>query len=428
MQVSLEEISSLGRKLTITIPNDKIQSQVNNRLNSLKGSVKVDGFRPGKVPLNIIKQRHGAQVHQEVLVQEMQNSYQEAIIQEKLNPVTSPKIEPQEAQPGEDIVFVATLDIYPEFDLADFTALEVSLNMAEVKEENVDEALQRIQKQRMNWSLCEEKAEKGHRITIDFTGRLDGEEFEGGKAQDFAMVLGESNMIAGFEDPLFAMKVGEEKTFAVTFPEDYNNQSLAGKETEFDVKVKKLEKGELPEINEEFITSLGVDGTLETLRAEIRNSLEMEAKKQASSQAKQAVMKLLLDNHEFELPESMITQEVAALREQAQKNYQIEGASELGDDLFVDEAKQRVKLGLIVGQIVREHKLQVSQERVNGHIQDLARQYPDSQEVINYYTTNNQARAQVESLVMEEQVVDSVIEKVKVTENKIGFDEITKNL
>jgi len=192
--------------------------------------------------------------------------------------------------------------------------------------------------------------------------------------------------------------------------------------------VKKLEKGELPEINEEFITSLGVDGTLETLRAEIRNSLEMEAKKQASSQAKQAVMKLLLDNHEFELPESMITQEVAALREQAQKNYQIEGASELGDDLFVDEAKQRVKLGLIVGQIVREHKLQVSQERVNGHIQDLARQYPDSQEVINYYTTNNQARAQVESLVMEEQVVDSVIEKVKVTENKIGFDEITKNL
>jgi trigger factor len=428
MQVSLEEISSLGRKLTITIPNDKIQSEVNNRLNSLKGSVKVDGFRPGKVPLNIVKQRHGAQVHQEVLVQEMQNSYQEAIVQEKLNPVTSPTIEPQEAQPGEDIVFVATLDIYPEFALADFTSLEVSLDVAEVEDKNVDDAQQRIQKQRMNWLDFDGVAEKGNRITIDFTGRLEGEEFEGGKAEDFAMVLGESNMIAGFEDPLFGMKVGEEKTFAVTFPEDYNNQTLAGKETEFDTKVKKLEQGELPEINDEFLTSLGIDGTLETMRIEIRNSLEMEAKKQTSSQAKQVVMKLLLENHELELPQSMISNEISSLREQAQKNYQMEGAAELGDDLFMDEAKQRVKLGLIVGQIVREHKLQVNPERVNAHIQDLARQYPDAQEVINYYTTNNQARAQVESLVMEEQVVDSVIDKVKVTENKIGFDEITKNL
>ena len=427
MQVTLEETSSLGRKLTITVPSDKIQSEVSKRLNSLKGTIKVDGFRPGKVPLTIVRQRHGDRVQQEVIMQEMQTAYQEAVVQEQLNPASSPQIEPKEIAPGEDIVFVASLDIVPEFELVDFSECEVSLDSADVEEQNIDDAQLRIQKQSMDWQLAETEAEQGQRVTIDFVGRLDGEEFEGGKAEDFSMILGESNMIEGFEAPIYGMKTGDKKTFTVQFPEDYSNEKLAGKETEFDVELKKLEAGTLPDIDQEFLTKLGISGPVESFRDEIKSSLEGEVKKQVLTQSKQAVMQLLLEKHEIELPESMVQQEIATLREQASKNYKVEGETQLGDDLFIDEAKQRVKLGLLISQIVQKNKIQVDASRVNSHIYELARQYSDSEEVVKYYTTNNQARAQIESLVMEDQVVETIISQVKVVENKVAFEEIVKS-
>ena len=427
MQVTLEETSSLGRKLTITVPSDKIQSEVSKRLNSLKGTIKVDGFRPGKVPLTIVRQRHGDRVQQEVIMQEMQTAYQEAVVQEQLNPASSPQIEPKEIAPGEDIVFVASLDIVPEFELVDFSECEVSLDSADVEEQNIDDAQLRIQKQSMDWQLAETEAEQGQRVTIDFVGRLDGEEFEGGKAEDFSMILGESNMIEGFEAPIYGMKTGDKKTFTVQFPEDYSNEKLAGKETEFDVELKKLEAGTLPDIDQEFLTKLGISGPVESFRDEIKSSLEGEVKKQVLTQSKQAVMQLLLEKHEIELPESMVQQEIATLREQASKNYKVEGETQLGDDLFIDEAKQRVKLGLLISQIVQKNKIQVDASRVNSHIYELARQYSDSEEVVKYYTTNNQARAQIESLVMEDQVVETIISQVKVVENKVAFEEIIKS-
>lgn len=427
MQVTLEETSSLGRKLTITVPSDKIQSEVSKRLNSLKGTIKVDGFRPGKVPLTIVRQRHGDRVQQEVIMQEMQTAYQEAVVQEQLNPASSPQIEPKEIAPGEDIVFVASLDIVPEFELVDFSECEVSLDSADVEAQNIDDAQLRIQKQSMDWQLAETEAEQGQRVTIDFVGRLDGEEFEGGKAEDFSMILGESNMIEGFEAPIYGMKTGDKKTFTVQFPEDYSNEKLAGKETEFDVELKKLEAGTLPDIDQEFLTKLGISGPVESFRDEIKSSLEGEVKKQVLTQSKQAVMQLLLEKHEIELPESMVQQEIATLREQASKNYKVEGETQLGDDLFIDEAKQRVKLGLLISQIVQKNKIQVDASRVNSHIYELARQYSDSEEVVKYYTTNNQARAQIESLVMEDQVVETIISQVKVVENKVAFEEIIKS-
>lgn len=427
MQVTLEETSSLGRKLTITVPSDKIQSEVSKRLNSLKGTIKVDGFRPGKVPLTIVRQRHGDRVQQEVIMQEMQTAYQEALVQEQLNPASSPQIEPKEIAPGEDIVFVASLDIVPEFELVDFSECEVSLDSADVEAQNIDDAQLRIQKQSMDWQLAETEAEQGQRVTIDFVGRLDGEEFEGGKAEDFSMILGESNMIEGFEAPIYGMKTGGKKTFTVQFPEDYSNEKLAGKETEFDVELKKLEAGTLPDIDQEFLTKLGISGPVESFRDEIKSSLEGEVKKQVLTQSKQAVMQLLLEKHEIELPESMVQQEIATLREQASKNYKVEGETQLGDDLFIDEAKQRVKLGLLISQIVQKNKIQVDASRVNSHIYELARQYSDSEEVVKYYTTNNQARAQIESLVMEDQVVETIISQVKVVENKVAFEEIIKS-
>lgn len=427
MQVSLEETSSLGRKLTITVPTAKIESEITKRLNSLKASVKVDGFRPGKVPLKMIQQLHGDRVHQEVTMQEMQSAYQQAILQEKLNPASSPQIEAQQISPGEDMVFVANVDVVPEFELTDFSVCEVSVETADVEDNNIDDAQLRIQKQSIEWTETETQAAEGQRVTIDFVGRLDGEEFEGGQATDFSMILGESNMIEGFENPIYGMQVGAKKTFQVVFPDDYGNEKLAGKETEFDIELKKVEVGTLPEIDQDFLLKLGIEGSVESFREELKSSLQSEVKKQVHTQSKQAIMKLLIEKHDIELPESMIKQEIAALKEQAQKNYQMEGDTNLTDDLFIEEAKRRVKLGLIISQIVQTRKIQVDNNRVNAHIYELARQYSDSEEVVKYYSSNNQARAQIESLVMEDIVVEKIMEEVKVVENKVAFEDVIKS-
>lgn len=426
MQVSVEETSELGRKITIAVPADKVEAEINQRLNSLKGRVKIDGFRPGKVPMNVVRQRYGAQVRQEVMTDEMQASYRDAVLQEKLRPATGPNIETQQAEKGKDLTFTASFDVYPEFDLCDLSKLEVVVPVSEVEDANVDETIDRMRKQRVEWEETDGAAQKGQRIVIDFIGKMDGEEFDGGKADDFPVVLGDGGMIAGFEDNLVGLKAGDTKDFAVTFPEDYGNSQLAGKEATFDVTVKKLEDGKLPEIDDEFIRGFGVDGTIEALKTEIKKSLDTELQMQVKAKAKEAVMELLVENNEFMLPESMVAQEIDALREQALQNFKMETDSELPNSLFEEEAKRRVKLGLIIGEVVSEQKLQVNSQLVDQRIQQLASQYADRDQVIQYYQSNNQARASVESLVMEDQVVDWILEQVKKKEEKQSFDEIMK--
>jgi len=426
MQVSVEETSELGRKVTITIPTDKVEEEVNKRLNSIKGRVKIDGFRPGKVPMNVVRQRHGPQVNQEVMADEMQASYRDAILQEKLRPASAPSIEPQQVEKGQDLTFVATFDVYPEFELCDFSKLEVTVPVSEVRDEDVESTLERMRKQRMEWNEVEGACKNEQRITLDFVGKLDGVEFDGGKAEDFPLVLGDGGMIAGFEDNLIGLKAGENNSFAVTFPEDYGNSELAGKEATFDVAVKKVEEGVLPEINDEFISAFGVDGTVDALKAEIKKSLESELQQQLKIKSKEAVMQVLLDNNELTLPASMVSQEVSALRKQALENFKMETDSELPDNLFEDEAKRRVKLGLVIGEIVSKQQLQIDTQLVNQRIEQLASQYADRDQVIQYYSTNNEARASVESLVMEDQVVDTILEQVIKKESKELFDNIVK--
>ncbi len=426
MQVSVEETSELGRKITITIPADKVEKEVNQRLNGLKGRVKIDGFRPGKVPLNVVRQRYGAQVNQEVMADEMQASYRDAVLQEKLRPASSPTIEPQNVEKGQDVTFVALFDVYPEFKLCDFSKLEVTVPTSEVGDADIDLTLERIRKQRMQWKEVDGACKNEQRVTLDFVGKLDGVEFEGGKAEDFPLVMGDGGMIAGFEENLLGLKAGENKSFAVTFPEDYGNSELAGKEATFDVKVKKVEEGELPEIDDEFISAFGVDGNVDALKAEIRKSLEGELQQQLNVKSKEAVMQVLLENNELSLPESMVNEEITALRKQALENFKMETDSELPDNLFEEEAKRRVKLGLVIGEIVSEQKMQVDTQLVNQRIEQLASQYADREQVIQYYSTNNQARASVESLVMEDQVVEWILGQVIKKENKESFDNIVK--
>ena len=427
MEVSVEVTSELGRKMTVTVPADKIESAISARLNSLKGRVKIDGFRPGKVPLNVVKQRYGGQVRQEVMADEMQASYREAVLQEKLRPASGPAIEPTQVEVGKDLSFIATFDVYPDISLCNFAELAIDVPVSEVVEQDIDETIERIRKQRMEWSAVEDAAQNEHRVTIDFTGKINDQEFDGGKAQDFPLVLGEGGMIDGFEENILGLKTGDEKTFAVTFPQDYGNKELAGQEASFEIVVKKIEAGSLPEVNSEFIGSFGIeDGDLDALKSEIRKSLEAELQQQLNAKTKEQVMQALLDNNEVTLPESMVTQEITALRQQALENFKMENQSELPNSLFEEEAKRRVKLGLMIGEIVNQHKLQVDTQLVNQRIQQLASQYEDANQVIQYYQTNTQARASVESLVMEDQVVEWVLEQVQQNKNKHSFAEIVQ--
>lgn len=427
MEVSVEETSELGRKMTVLVPADKIEAAISERLNSLKGRVKIDGFRPGKVPLNVVKQRYGQQVRQEVMADEMQASYREAVLQEKLRPASGPAIEPTQIESGKDLTFIATFDVYPEITLCDFGGLTIDVPVSEVVDQDIEETIERMRQQGIEWNVVEEAAQNGHRITIDFTGKMNGEEFDGGKANDFPLILGEGGMIAGFEENLIGLKAGDEKSFTVTFPDDYGNKDLAGQEATFEINVKKVEEGTLPEVNAEFVKSFGInDGETETLKSEIRQSLEAELQQQLNAKTKEQVMQALLENNELTLPDSMVAQEIEVLRKQALENFKMENASELPDSLFEEEARRRVKLGLMIGEIVNEQKLQVDVQLVNQRIQQLASQYQDPNQVIQYYQTNTQARASVESLVMEDQVVEWILDKVNQNKSKQSFAEIVQ--
>ena len=426
MQVSVEQTSELGRKLTIQVPIEKVESEVISRLNSLKGRVKIDGFRPGKIPLNVVRKRFGAQVRQEVMADEMKASYQEAVMQEKLRPASSPSIQTEQVEEGKDLTFTASFDVYPEFKLCDLSQLEIEVQTSEVTDQNVNDALERMRTQHMNWVEFDGASENGHRMIIDFVGNLGDEEFEGGKAEDFALTMGVGRMIPGFEEQLLGLRAGDSKTFNVNFPEDYGNEKLAGKEATFDVKVNKVEAGELPELNDEFVKLFGVEGTLDDLKNELRKSLQYELDQQILTNTKQAVMKLLTENNELTLPQSMIEQEISALREQTKQGMSQDTQVDLPDSLFEENARDRVKLGLIIGEIAVEQKLQIDQQAVSRHIQGMAQQYAEPDKVIQYYNSNNQARAQVESLVMEEQVVNWVLGQVKKVEKNEPFDNIVK--
>ena len=426
MQVSVEQTSELGRKLTIQVPTEKLESEIISRLNSLKGRVKIDGFRPGKIPLNVVRKRFGAQVRQEVMADEMKASYQEAVIKEKLRPASSPNIETEQVEEGKDLTFTASFDVYPEFKLCDLSQLEVEVQTSEVTDQNVDDALQRMRKQHMNWVQYDGASEDGQRMIINFIGKLGDEEFEGGKAEDFTLTLGEGRMIPGFEEQLIGLKAEDKKTFNVNFPQDYGNEKLAGQEATFDIEVKKVEAGELPKLDDEFVKSFGMEGTLDDLKNELSKSLQYELDQQILTNTKQAIMKMLAENNELTLPPSMIDQEISALREQAKQGMSPEAQMDLPDSLFEENARDRVKLGLIIGEIAVDQKLQIDQQAVSQHIQSMAQQYAEPDKVVQYYNSNNQARAQIESLVMEEQVVNWVLSQVKKSEKQESFDNIVK--
>lgn len=430
MQVSVENTGNIERKMTVILPAERIEQEVDKRLKSMRGRVRIDGFRPGKVPLTVVKQRYGASVHQEVVGDVLQETFGEAAAQEKLRVAGLPSIDMGSMQLGEPLEYTATFQVYPEFEVADVSTLEVTRPTAEISEADIDKMVDVIRDQQKVWNTVERAAAEKDQVTVDFVGSLDGELFEGGSAEDFVVELGMGRMLPDFEAALIGMSAGDEKEADVAFPEEYQAENLAGKTAQFKLTVKSVKESAQPELNEEFIKQFGVeDGSVETFRAEVKNNMQRELSNALKSRIKQQVMDGLSKLHDIEMPAALITDEVKHVRDefaQNMKNQGMEGASaaNLPDDLFKPQAERRVKLGLIVGEIIRQKEMQRDQARVDAMLETLAASYEEPSELINYYKSNPQAMQTVEAAVMEEMIVDWVMDSAQVIDEPSDFDSI----
>ncbi len=424
MQVSLETTGTLERKMTVEVPAEKVTSAIEQRLQKMRQQVKISGFRPGKVPLNIVKQRFGKQVFQEVVADTMQSSYQEAILQEKLRPAGSPKIEPLNVENEQDLKYIATFEVYPEIDLADVSTFEIEVADVEITDQDTDNVLEKLRKQKVQWSEVDRAAKNDDQVTIDFKGAIDGELFPGGTSENFSVVLGNSNLLPEFENQLEGVKKDEQKTFDVTFPKDYMQKDLAEKTAAFEVKVHKVETGELPEVDEDFIKGLGIeDGSIDTLKEQLKESMQAELTQRKMAFDKAQVMQCLLDKNEFVVPNSLVHREIHALREQSMQEMNLKDESKLPDTLFEEEAKRRISLGLMIGEIVQQNEIKLDNGKVNDHINMIAASYGRPEEVVSYYRNNPQAMASIESVVMEEQAVEWILSQAKQISKSFTFDE-----
>ncbi|AMO56288.1 trigger factor [Endozoicomonas montiporae] len=431
MQVSLETTSGLERRLTIVIPAEKVDGEVAKRLNDMSRRVRLDGFRPGKVPAKVMKRRYGLGARQEVLGEQMQQAFVEAVTQEKLNPAGAPTVEPKADEEGKDFEFVATFEVYPEIALGDFASIEVERPVADVKDADIDEMVETLRNQSKTFEDVERAAENGDQIVFDYVGTKGGEEFEGGKAENSTLELGSGRMIPGFEDGLVGVSAGEEKTLELTFPEEYHSEELKGQAVEFACKVHKVQAASMPELNDEFFARFGVsEGGQEAFRAEVRKNMERELRQAVKGKVKNQVMDGLLATNEIEVPSPLVAQEIDRMREQAVQQF---GGAQGGFDpkqlpaeLFEADAKKRVALGLIVGEVVKQREVKVDDDRVRAMIEEMASAYQEPQQVIDWYYSNEQQLSQVKYVVLEEQVVDTVLENAKVSEAEVSYQDAIK--
>ncbi|AHE99092.1 trigger factor [Thioalkalivibrio paradoxus] len=424
MQVSVEATGSLDRRMTVQLPREQVDSEVEKRLKALTRRVRIDGFRPGKVPLKIVQQRYGSGVFQEVLSEMLQRSYREAIDQEGLAPAGGPSIEPRVLEPGQPIEYVASFQVFPEVTVADLSDVEIERPVAEVEAENVDKVIESLRRQQRKWHAVERPAADGDRVTLDFTGTLNGEAFDGGRAEGFAVEVGAGRLLPDFESQLVGLEAGAEKDIDVTFPEDYPAENLKGQTVQFALKIQKVEEPRLPDVDADFARSFGVeDGDVAKLREEVKANLTRELAQNIKGRVKKQVMDALVARHDFELPKSLVQAEVDRLRTEAEKRFGgPEKSQPLPDAMFEDEAARRVRLGLVVRAIVDAEKMEIDRSRLDAELDTLAQTYEDPEEVKRHYRTHPQAMAGLESLVLEDQVVAWVLEQARVTEKPNTFE------
>lgn len=429
MQVSVETTQGLERRLTITVPAESVDSAVKARLQQLAKTQRINGFRPGKVPVSVIKKRFGLAVRQEVAGEVMQRQFYEAVIQEKINPAGMPSFVLNKDEDGQDLEFAATFEIYPEVEVKGVSEIEIEKPVVEIKAKDLNEMMKTLQMQHAKFKEVKRKAKDGDKVYINFVGTIDGEEFDGGKAEDFPLELGKGQMIPGFEEPLVGAKKGDELVAKVTFPEDYHAEALKGKDAEFAITVNKVEGLDLPKIDDEFALLFGVsEGGVDALKAEVQKNMQRELDQTLKAQVKELVIAGLLEKNQLDLPAALVDQEVNALREQAKQRFEQQGNAanmpELPADLFTDNAKKRVSVGLLLGEIIKTNKLDVDQARVDALIEQTASAYEDPSEVVEYYKNNQELLQQIQNLALEEQAIDTILTQAKVKEVKKAFDEV----
>ncbi len=429
MQVSVETTQGLERRLTITVEAQAVDSAVKSRLQQLAKTQRINGFRPGKVPVSVIKKRFGDAVRQEVAGEVMQQNFYQAIMQEKINPAGMPQFELTKDVDGEDLEFAATFEVYPEVEVSDLSALSIEKPVVEIGEKDLNEMMKTLQQQHATYKECKRKAKKGDKLTINFVGTIDGEEFDGGKAEDFPLELGKNQMIPGFEEPLVGSKTGDEVVADVQFPDDYHAEALKGKAAQFAITVTKVDGLTLPKVDDEFATLFGVEeGGVDALKEEVKKNMQRELDQTLKTGVKESVIDALIAANEIDVPKALLDQEVNALREQAKQRFEQQGNGqnlpELPDDMFSANAQRRVSVGLLIGQIIKENKVEVDDARVDALIETTASAYEDPSEVIEYYKNNQELLQQIQNLALEEQAIDTILEQAKVKEVKKSFDEV----
>lgn len=430
MEVSVETTESLERRMTVAIPAENVESEVSKRLKDLRGKVRMNGFRPGKVPLSVVKSQYGGQVMQEVVNELVSSSYGEAITEQNLRPAGSPSIEPRTVPPEGPLEYIATFEVYPEVTVNPVADLEITRPSADIVDADVDKVIEKLREQELEWNEVERAADNGDKVVVDFTGKLeDGSEFGGNSATDAEIQLGEGRLIKGFEEQLQGSAAGDSRTVTVTFPDDYASKELAGKTANFDVNVKSVKASRLPDVNEDFIKAYGVeDGSEASFRSQVTERLEKERDDAARGKAKNAVMDALLAANTLELPKALLASEIQGLKQRMLENIQGEGAAgalgDLPDDVFKDDAVRRVSLGLLLSEIVKQQDLKADGEAVRAYIEKAAADYEHPEQVVNWYYEDDSRLSEVEMVVIEDKVVDWVLDNAKVTDHSVSFDEL----
>jgi trigger factor len=439
MATAVENLGKLERRLTISFPLSDVRTEVEKRLKKQAKTARAPGFRPGKVPLKMVAAQYGYQIESDVLNDKVGQAFSSAADEAQLRVAGMPKIEPKQDAPEGMLAFDATFEVYPEVTLPALAEIEIETVKTDVTDAEIDKTIDILRKQRVHFHTKGEAGEhgdggepvaaNGDRVTVDFVGVIDGVEFPGGKAEDYAFVLGEGRMLPEFEAATVGLKVGESKTFPLAFPEDYHGKDVAGKTAEFTITLKKLEWAHLPEVDAEFAQSLGIeDGSIEKMREDIKVNLEREVGARIKARNKEAVMDALVKHTEMDVPKVMIEQDSQRLAEQTRQDMAQRGMDvkslPFPADLFATKAERRVRLGLILSQLVQENSLQATQEQVKAQIEDFSQSYEDPKEVLKYYYSDRRRLGEVEALVLEENVVNYVLGKAKVTTKDIAFDEL----
>ena len=429
MQVSVENVNNLERKVTIGVPAEKVESALASRLNEVSKTVKIDGFRPGKVPLKVVEKRFGDALRGEVVEKIIQESIFEALNQENINPAGMPSIESVSAEAGQDLEYVAKLEVYPEIELADFSKISIEQRESEIKDSDFEDRLQTLRKQAKEWKEVARAAKSGDQVIIDYAGTKEGESFEGGSAEASPLELGSGQMIAGFEDGIVGMKAGEEKDLNLTFPDDYQAEELKGQAVVFKVKVITVNEEFIPELDDELAKKMGVEDGLDSFKTQVRDSMDKELEQALKGDVKQQVMDELLKLHEVDVPQSVVAQQIQVMKQQMMQQFggaQID-PSIFPDDMFADRAKENAALSLVLSKIIEAKTLVATRESVKAYIEKMAEGYAEQKdEIIQYYMNDKQKNAEIEAVVLEEQLVELVLSEAKVSKATVSFaDAIT---